>query len=88
MILLIDSGKSVACASYRTLNKDSVESIWVLPDYFCADLQRQYVNFADDDNGNHICFDKNDLSVVWIDHETEQIEKVAPDFGSFLNMLF
>ena len=25
VILLIDSGKSVACASYRTLNKDSVE---------------------------------------------------------------
>jgi len=71
-----------------SFNKDSVESIWVLPDYFCADLQRQYVNFADDDNGNHICFDKNDLSVVWIDHETEQIEKVAPDFESFLNMLF
>lgn len=25
VILLIDSGESVACASYRTLNKDSVE---------------------------------------------------------------
>ena len=62
-----------------SFNRDSRNTIWVMPDY---------VVFAEDSNGNYICFQKNDLSVVWIDHETEKVEKVAPDFGSFLNMLF
>ena len=71
-----------------SFNRDSSNSIWVMPDYDNKKLRKQYSVFAEDSNGNYICFQKNNLNIVWIDHETENVEKVAPDFGSFLNMLF
>ena len=71
-----------------SFNRDSSNSIWVMPDYDNKKLRKQYSVFAEDSNGNYICFQKNNLNIVWIDHETENVEKVAPDFESFLNMLF
>lgn len=71
-----------------SFNRDSSNSIWIMPDYENKKLRKQYVVFAEDSNGNYICFQKRNLSIVWIDHETETVERIAPDFVSFLNMLF
>lgn len=71
-----------------SFNKDSTDSMWVFPDYFNKTLRNEYVNFAEDSNGNHICFRKKDLAIVWIDHETETIEWIAPDFLTFLYDLY
>ena len=46
--------------------------------------------FANDPFGNFICFDftdKNDPSIVFFDHESNEIIQISKDFNSFLNSL-
>ena len=47
----------------------------------------RYVIFADTPFGDEIAFDKTDDSVVFIDHETLNVEKIADSFDEFLNCL-
>ena len=48
----------------------------------------RYVVFADTPFGDDIAFDKTDDSVVYIDHETLEVEKIADSFDEFLNCLY
>lgn len=48
----------------------------------------RYVAFADSPAGDDIAFDKTDDSVVFIDHETLEIEKIANSFDEFLSCLY
>jgi len=47
-----------------------------------------FMPFADTPNGDDICFDIRDWSIVYVNHETNEIEKVAPSFSDFLEMLY
>ena len=71
-----------------SFNKDSEDSIRVFPDFENHELRQKYVCFAEDSFGNFICFRKTDMSIVFIDHETERVERIAPDFEAFLNGLY
>ena len=71
-----------------SFNKDSEDSIWVFPDYRNRKLRKKYVCFAEDSFGNYICFQKADMSIVLINHETEKIERIAPDFRRFIEGLY
>lgn len=63
----------------------------------CGDLEdinayetifNRYVIFADTPFGNEIAFGRTDDSVVFIDHETLDVEKVADSFDEFLDCLY
>ena len=45
------------------------------------------VGFAGDPFGNLICFDKTNGHIVFVDHETLNIEPVADSFTEFINSL-
>lgn len=51
-------------------------------------IMDNYVIFADDPGGNEIAFDKTDNSVVYIDHETLEVEHIADSFDEFLDCLY
>lgn len=51
-------------------------------------MKDEYVVFADTCFGDSIAFDKSDDSVVFINHETLNVEKIADDFDGFLNSLY
>lgn len=79
-----------------SFNKDDVSTIWHYNDWkgdmsdwykFSNGEVENYVTFASDPFGNLICFDKRNDSVVWIDHETLNIEFVADSFTEFINSL-
>lgn len=80
--------KEQAIKCLCSFGKDSRESIWVFPEFENEELEKRYVIFAGDNFGNHICFDRKDDSVVFIDHETEEVEFVAPSFTAFEEMLY
>ena len=66
-------------------------SMWVMA--FPADEEeavamKNYVPFADSPNGDAICFDRRDDSIVYVDHETLDVEYVAPSFQAFLDKLY
>ena len=51
-------------------------------------IAENYVIFADAAFGNLIAFDRADDSVVFIDHETQETEKIADSFDEFINGLY
>ena len=43
--------------------------------------------FATDDFGNYICFRKKDSSIVFLDFETGELEKITDSFQDFLEII-
>ncbi len=79
-----------------SFNKDDVDTIWHYNDWkgdmsdwykFSNGEVENYIAFACDAFGNLICFDKRNDSVVWIDHETMNVEFVAKSFTEFIESL-
>lgn len=63
-------------------------SIWVEGDYGEEEERmKRYVGFSYEGCGDDICFDKQNDSVVYVDHETLEVEQIASSFEEFLNML-
>lgn len=62
---------------------DDIEEASALEEIF-----NRYVVFADTPFGDDIAFDKTDDSVVFIDHETLEVEKIADSFDAFLECLY
>ncbi len=54
----------------------------------CKTILERYVLFADTPFGDDIAFDRTDGSVVYISHETSEIEKIADSFEEFLDCLY
>ena len=48
----------------------------------------RYIPFAYSEGGNDICFDTSNNHIVYIDHETADIEEVADTFTGFINSLY
>ena len=77
-----------------SFNPDDIDNIW---DVGCglddtmeeiAELMQNYVTFASSPFGDPICFDRRDDSIVYVDHETLEVEYVAPSFQAFLDKLY
>ena len=51
-------------------------------------IAENYIIFADAAFGNLIAFYRADDSVVFIDHETQETEKIADSFDEFINGLY
>ena len=54
----------------------------------CLTILDRYVLFAGTSFGDNIAFDKTDDSIVYINHETFEIEKIADSFDEFLDCLY
>lgn len=48
------------------------------------EIVERYIAFADSSFGDHIAFDRQDDSIVYIDHETLKVEYVAESFDEFI----
>jgi hypothetical protein len=91
------NGKRIRKRVFNNLcsfNKENSGNIWRLNDWngWMSDWNRNgemenYISFAKDPFGNLICFDKTNNSVVWVDHETLNIEFVANSFTEFIASL-
>ena len=77
-----------ALKSLLSFNKDDRENIWKVNDWNTQELKKRFVAFAIDNFGNLICFDQKDNSVIFLETENLQVEKVAKNFTAFLNMLY
>ena len=71
------------------LSMDSDSKVFIL-NYQKIDSQYngQIVPFALLEFGDSLCFDKNDNSIVYYDHETDTIEKVADNWDEFKDTLY
>ena len=74
--------------AFLSFNKEDKESVWNAVEWHKEQLAGKYVIFAIDNFGNFICFDVHNDEIVFIEHETLVIEKVASCFTDFLNKLY
>lgn len=70
-----------------SFNKGDRETVWNLNDFGSDNYMVNYVAFGIDNFGNLICFDKTNDHIVFIDHETMNVEAVADSFREFINSL-
>ena len=52
------------------------------------DFNKNIVPFGIDPFGNYICYDTNDGSIVFFDHEEDSIEKISENLETFLENLY
>ncbi|MCK5644959.1 MAG: SMI1/KNR4 family protein [Gammaproteobacteria bacterium] len=74
--------------SLFSFNKEDEENIWIMNEWDGNDLDNMFIAFAIDNFGNLICFDVNNDSIVFWNHETNETEFVANSFDEFLGKLY
>lgn len=75
----------------HSFNKDSGCSVWKMYEWYNEDEQDfvgKYIQFGSSGFGDYICFDMETNEVVFIDHETLEIVKLADTFTEFTHMLY
>ncbi len=83
-----DKSQERSLKSFLSFNKGDRETVWKTADCMSKRTLQLYVPFASDNFGNLICFDKQNDSVVFLDHESRGKETAAPDFRSFMEALY
>lgn len=69
-----------------SFNKNDRTNIWREFDWLGKDeMENTYVIFACDPFGNQICFDKRNDNIVFLNHETMDIQVIADSFNDFIN---
>ena len=79
---------------FYSFNKDDLTTIWdyndwngCMKDWNMYGSMENYIAFAGDPFGNLICFDKTNDKIIFIDHETLQVQSVADSFDEFIHSL-
>lgn len=74
--------------TFLSFNKDGRDTVWKIHDWNKNELADRYIAFAIDNFGNLICFDKISDSIVFINHESMEVETIALCFSEFMKMLY
>lgn len=72
--------------SFLSLNPSDLENIITL-NKTVPELSSNVIAFAIDSFGNYICFEKTNGSIVFLDYETGEIERISDNFDDFLNIV-
>lgn len=77
----------------NSFNKDDSGNMWNSYEWDedCGEFEGftgRYIPFAYSEGGDDICFDTSNNHVVYIDHETAEVEEVADTFTEFINSLY
>lgn len=73
-----------------SFNKEDTKNlnIWETNKTIPKDVDSKYVAFAMDAFGNWICFNCEDNSIVFVDHDSHEVEQIANSFDEFVNSLY
>ena len=69
-----------------SFNEEDAENIWKI-NRLLGSKDSGFVVFAIDSFGNAICFARDSGAVVFIDHESDEVEQIAASFEDFLGAL-
>ena len=85
-----DSDEGHVFGNLLSFNKADTKNlnIWETNKNMPTDIDSKYIAFATDAFGNWICFNAEDGSIVFIDHDNSSIENISNDFDGFLNSLY
>lgn len=83
-----DMSNQRAIKSLLSFNEGDKETMWKISEWNKSELNDEYISFAIDNFGNLICFSIEDNSVVFLELESLNIEKIADDFDTFINNLY
>ena len=77
--------------SFLSFNREDIENVW--DDYEWngekfEEIGKIYIPFATSNFGDPIAFDIKTGHVIFVDHETLEIEQIAETFEEFLNKLY
>lgn len=74
--------------SFLSFNRDDKETVWKILEWNKTELAQKYVPFGIDNFGNLICFDSENDTIVFVNHEDLTVENIAENFESFIKKLY
>ncbi|MHC0037729.1 SMI1/KNR4 family protein [Pseudoneobacillus sp. C159] len=82
------SGREVQIKTFLSFNKKDIETVHNVIGYFKKQFHGNLLPFASEPSGDYFCVDLTNLSIVYWEHETNEIQKVADNFYKFINGLY
>lgn len=83
-----DKDRERELKTFLSFNEEDRETVWKIFEWSKKELSNKYIPFAIDHFDNLICFNAENDSVVFFEHENQSIEKIADDFNEFLDSLY
>lgn len=87
-IIKTADGKEVEIKALLSFNKEDPENIYKVIDYFKKQFNGNIVPIATEPSGNYFCIDLTNNSIVYWEHETNDLIFIAKDLVEFLNSLY
>lgn len=83
----LSSHKELEIKALLSFNKDDIENIYNNIDFFKLEFNGKILPFATESSGDYFCIDLGNKSIVYWEHETNEIKYVASNLDEFLAML-
>lgn len=81
-------GNEVEVNALLSFNKEDVENIYKVIDYFKGQFGGKIVPIATEPSGDYFCINLNNNSIVYWEHETNELSFIANNLDEFLNCLY
>lgn len=87
-IIKTEDGREVEIKALLSFNKEDVENIYRVIDYFKEQFSSKILPIATEPSGDYFCVDITDDSIVYWEHETNKLTFIAKDLEGFLECLY
>lgn len=87
-IIKTSDGNELEIKALLSFNKEDIENIYKVIDYFKGEFNGKIVPIATEPSGNYFCIDLTNNSIVYWEHETNELIFIAKDLVEFLNCLY
>jgi hypothetical protein len=87
-IIKTAAGKEVEIKSLLSFNKQDTETIYNVIGYFKERYKGTLLPFASEPSGDYFCMNLNELTIVYWEHETNEVSKVSDSLNEFMGGLY
>lgn len=80
----INNNDEVCIKMLLSFNKEDSENIYKVNDYFMKEFNKKVMPIAVEDGGNYFCINLDDESILYWNHESNELIKIESNLNKFL----
>ena len=87
-IIKTEEGKEVEIKSLLSFNKEDIENIYNVMDYFKKEFNGELVPIASEPSGDYFCVDISKGSILYWEQETSKVIFISKNLNEFIAKLY
>ena len=87
-IIKTEEGKEVEIKSLLSFNKEDIENIYNVIDYFKKEFNGELVPIASEPSGDYFCVDISKGSILYWEQETSKVIFISKNLNEFIDKLY